>query len=376
MPPTTRRARAEWATSHVFALPEMWAIVAEHSGVVGAWRLTGVCKAAREGAKVWLRTLPGLVVCGGHTPGEGEMTSEVWRLDLGELQWERMPSLAHGRYDHACCAVRGGVVVLGGEEEVEAEDDESESDETTAASVEIFGYDSEVEESIFKVLPPLSCGPITDCAAVAIEESESELGQVLLIGGRNEDGLTSAVHKVDLATGVCTPQASLFSDHGRLRYCSAARLPDGRIVCVGTPGGLNRMVSQVLEPPEHGSPSGASWQWRFLPATSVGHRYGEGCVLSDGRFAVFGGWHDNGGAIRSCEVLTLDGDDERWEPLPPMHEAWFGLACAAIGGCVIVAGGEGSITAEVYEEALGRWRRLPWNLPHETELCLMGSALM
>ena len=29
------------------------------------------------------------------------------------LQWERMPSLTHGRAHHACCAVKGGVVVLG-----------------------------------------------------------------------------------------------------------------------------------------------------------------------------------------------------------------------------------------------------------------------
>jgi hypothetical protein len=34
--------------------PEVWALVAEHSGLVRAWRLTGVCKAAREGAREWL----------------------------------------------------------------------------------------------------------------------------------------------------------------------------------------------------------------------------------------------------------------------------------------------------------------------------------
>jgi hypothetical protein len=78
----------------------------------------------------------------------------------------------------------------------------------------------------------------------------------------------------------------------------------------------------------------------------------------------------------SCEVLTLDGDIERWDPLPPMHEARRSFAYAAIGGCVIVAGGFGSITAEVYEEALGRWRRLPCSLPHDGQLHVMGSALM
>ena len=110
---------------------------------------------------------------------------------------------------------------------------------------------------------------------------------------------------------------------------------------------------------------------------SVGRCYGEGCVLSDGRFAVFGGWDNNNRVTRSCEVLTMDGDGERWEPLPQMREARVGFACAAVGGCVIVAGGDGSVTAEVYEEALGRWRRLPCNIPCDADqLCWMGSALM
>jgi hypothetical protein len=71
MGPITR-ASARWAVSRAFALPEFWALVAEHSGLAGAWRLTGVCRASRVGAKVWLRTLPGLVMCGGWvTDDEG-----------------------------------------------------------------------------------------------------------------------------------------------------------------------------------------------------------------------------------------------------------------------------------------------------------------
>jgi hypothetical protein len=82
---------------------------------VGAWRLTGLCRASLRGAKEWLRKLPRLVVCGGRTgAGKGVRTGEVWRLDLGELRWERLPDLTTGRSCHACCAVRGGVVVLGG----------------------------------------------------------------------------------------------------------------------------------------------------------------------------------------------------------------------------------------------------------------------
>ena len=40
-----------WAVLRVFALPELWGIIAEHSGFVGAWRLTGVCVASREGGE-------------------------------------------------------------------------------------------------------------------------------------------------------------------------------------------------------------------------------------------------------------------------------------------------------------------------------------
>jgi hypothetical protein len=157
-------------------------------------------------------------------------------------------------------------------------------------------------------------------------------------------------------------------------------LADRRIVCVSNIlDGSLQGTAQILEPPppEHGSPSEASWQWRYLPGMSVGRAGGRGCVLGDGRFAVFGGGIDNSYTpTASCEVLTLDGDIERWDPLPPIHEARKSFACAAIGGCVIVAGGYGSITAEVYEEALGRWRRLPCNLPFDNMLSYMGSASM
>jgi hypothetical protein len=144
-----------------------------------------------------------------------------------------------------------------------------------------------------------------------------------------------------LATGICTPQPPLLSHHGRLAGCSAARLPDGRIVCVGRNlgGGLDG-TAKVLEPPGQGSPREASWQWRYLPGMSVGRCKGSGCVLSDGRFAVFGGYDDSNRISRTCEVSTLDGGGERWDPLPSMHEARMGSACAAIGGCVIVAGGD------------------------------------
>ena len=189
-------ARAESAAARVLALWELWFIIAAHSGVVGAWRLAGVCRAARQGAKEWLRKLPGIVVCGGRVGGVGgAYTSEVWRLDLRGLRWERLPDLTTGRANHACCAVRRGVVVLGG----------LVAGREPTASAEILGRDSSgAVGNTFDILPPLSCGPIHASAALAIDESESDRGQVLLISGGDQGGPSSAVRKVDLATGVCT----------------------------------------------------------------------------------------------------------------------------------------------------------------------------
>jgi len=104
--------------------------------------------------------------------------------------------------------------------------------------------------------------------------------------------------------------------------------------------------------------------------------HGGECVLSDGRFAVFGGRDDSSTNTSSCEALTLDADGARWSPLPPIHEPRCGFVCASISGCVIVAGGVGSTTAEVYEEGLGRWRRLPCSFPYGRQLYMTGSSLM
>jgi hypothetical protein len=72
LPETEEASAANWPDpgQQVAALPEIWALFAEHGGdLVEAWRLTRVCKASAVGVKGWLGTLPGLVVCGGQTRG-------------------------------------------------------------------------------------------------------------------------------------------------------------------------------------------------------------------------------------------------------------------------------------------------------------------
>jgi hypothetical protein len=95
--------------------------------------------------------------------------------------------------------------------------------------------------------------------------------------------------------------------------------------------------------------------------------------MSDGRFAVLGG-RSTGGVTSSCEALAIGDDGEHWVPLLLVHDPRAYFACAAVAGCVIVAGGQGRNSAEIYDEVLGRWLRLPRGLPHN--LAGMGSALL
>jgi hypothetical protein len=246
-----------------------------------------------------------------------------------------MSHLGGARDSHACCAVRGGVVLLGGGDVTD-----DEQDGKVVSTVEVLRSDSHT----FTNLPPLSCGPRSCSTALPIDESESAEGQVLLLGGCSEPewqqlDVASRVVKVDLATGACTPHPPLLYER---RCFAAARLPDGRVVCAG---GRHQYVEDPIHHPasitaevlENTEQDGV-WQWRGLPHMSVRRFAAAGCLLSDGHFAVFGGLDINGLRTTSCEVLILDGD-ERWEPLPPMLEARHGSKCAAVGGCVIIAGG-------------------------------------
>jgi hypothetical protein len=116
---------------------------------------------------------------------------------------------------------------------------------------------------------------------------------------------------------------------------------------------------------------------------SVARRNCSGCVMSDGRFAVLGGKNLGGVATSSCEALAIGDNDGHWEPLLPMHDARAYFACAAVAGSVVVAGGlrrdDGGLhrkSAEIYDEVLGRWMRLPCDLPQDRGLACMGCALL
>jgi hypothetical protein len=220
-----------------------------------------VCRVARTGVREFLGTLPRLVVCGGRPTGAG-LGREVWGLSLATLRWEAMPALLCARNHHACCTVRGALVVLGGTA-LGGHGNNQRLIPTSRVEMLLEGAGAFVE------LPPLSCGAISDAAVVVVDEKDSVQGQVLLIGGSGNGGaLTSSVQLVDLATGVCTPQDDL--PHARHYIFAAARLPDGRIVCVG--GGLApTTAAEMWGPPVQGAMD-AAWTRRELPPMSAERR--------------------------------------------------------------------------------------------------------
>jgi hypothetical protein len=273
-----------------------------------------------------------------------------------------------GLCDHACCVVRDDLVVIGGGATLEE----------TFESVRMLAEGG----GAFTAQPPLTCGGIACAVAIEVIESGSAVGQVLQLGGYGEYGEpVSTVYLVDLATGVCTPQPHLIWE--RCQF-TAARLPDGRIVCAGGIGfdGAGLSSVEVCEPPALGAVD-AAWTWRELSAMSAARHGCRGCVMSDGRFAILGGNDSNNEPFSSCEALAV-GHDEHWEVLPPMHDARSHFACAAVAECIVVAGGGGRTpngrvclrSTEVFDEVLGRWLQLPCDLPYDGGLKGMGSALL
>jgi hypothetical protein len=77
--------------------------------------------------------------------------------------------------------VRGGVVVLGGLETGQTGPEVTVRWRSWGVIVTRQRL-TEADEDSFKILLTLSCGAICDPAAVVIDESEGDQGQVLLIG--------------------------------------------------------------------------------------------------------------------------------------------------------------------------------------------------
>jgi len=120
--------------------------------------------------------------------------------------------------------------------------------------------------------------------------------------------------------------------------------------------------AEVYGPPPEGVQD-AAWTWTNLLQLGVSRHACRGCVLSDGRFAVLGGSIGTSTvAVSSCEALVIGDDAALWQPFAPMHDARSEFTCEVVAGCIIVVGGASPLactSAEIYDEALDRWFRLP-----------------
>jgi len=113
---------------------------------------------------------------------------------------------------------------------------------------------------------------------------------------------------------------------------------------------------------KHSMDLDTAWTWTQLPAMSVARFSCCGCLMSDSRFTVLGGITSSGDSS-SCEALVVT-EGGHWVSHPPMHHARRSYVCAAVAGYIIVAGGhDTSGSAEVHDEVLNRWTRLPYDLP-------------
>ena len=246
---------ATMAAPRVAAVSDFWTLFAAHSGLVGAWRLTAVCRAARVGVKEWLQTLPGLLVCGGCGAGAGRrgVSRAVWQLRLDTMRWEcvRGATLARERYNHACCVVRkdpgsstGTLVVLGGYDGHDMGHSQGYTASVEALALATTTGGLRFTTATATTCAQLSCGAINVPCALALldeeeegreegekeEEDSMDSGHVLLLGGALAHSYSREVLKVCVASGACTPLPRLC----RARMgCAAARLADGRVLCVG-----------------------------------------------------------------------------------------------------------------------------------------------
>jgi hypothetical protein len=327
---------------------------AEVWGVVGLWRLRGVCRAFRGWARAELSSLPRVVAVGGvvldssskwcwtaHYNG-CQTTSSVELLDLSTMCWSVagcMPSLPDPRALHSvsCCA-DGRVMVCGGFNAGGA--DQMEHLSSTALQW-LPGTDT------WSALADLPAG--RSCSAsVRLPD-----GRTMLIGGISDVG-----HQVLASVLVLAANGSGWSDlppmsGGRIEP-AAELLPDGKVLVAG--GMSDTDFDTALNTAELWDP--ATQKWTALPPMAHERLGPTACVLPSRRVAVVGGAGADGKPRKDGEVF--DPVKREWAPLGAemVHEHGNTGAVAVAGGLLAV-GGASEIPPELYDEQTRRWLKLP-----------------
>jgi hypothetical protein len=324
-------------------------------GVVGLWRLRGVCRAFRGWARAELSSLPWLVAVGGlvlrHEEDDEDdeddeiATASVESLDLSTMRWFTpgcMASLLDPRVWHSVSgSADGRVVVCGGFNQ---------------------GGDDEMDHLMGTALQWLpgtgAWSALPDLSAVRYNAASVGLldGRTMLIGGYDGPTGMSLTSVVMLAA-----DGSGWSDLPPLMvargYPAAAVLPDGKVLVAGGRNGTGN--GTALKTAELWDP--ATQAWTALPPMAHARSDPAACVLPSGRVAVVGGV-----MLDADDVIRKDGEvfdpvKREWEPLGAemAHEHYTASAVAVAGGMLLVSVDEDDHPNELYDEGSERWFQLP-----------------
>jgi hypothetical protein len=318
---------------------------AEVWGVVGLWRLRGVCRAFRGWAQAELSSLPRVVAVGGllardDGDDDGIATASVESLDLSTMRWSAagcMPSLPDPRAWHSVsCGADGRVVVCGGWNYGGAD----EMEHLTSTALQWLPG-----TNTWSALPDLPAGR-DGAASVRLPD-----GRTMLIGGVDENDDQDLASVVVLAAdGSGWSDLSLLAE---ARICAAAALlPDGKVLVAG---GID-IDGTALDTAELWDP--ATQKWTALPPMAHKRIQPAACVLPSGRVAVVGGIGTDGDNRKDGEVF--DPAKREWEPLGAemAYRHLDNSAVAVPGGLVVVSVDDGGPN-ELYDEESGRWFQLP-----------------
>jgi hypothetical protein len=351
---------------------------AEVWGVVGLWRLRGMCRAFRRWARAELSSLPRVVAVGGAVEKEivdvpcaqadargsfkSIATSSVESLDLSTMRWSAagcMPSLPDPRaYHSVSCGADGRVVVCGGFNDGGA--DRMNHLRSTALQW-LPGTGA------WSTLPDLPARRV-GAASVGLPD-----GRTMLIGGLSDEAQATASVLVLAADG--SGWSDLPPLMGARFGAAAALLPDGKVLVAGGKSGegddtVREADDTVLNTAELWDP--VTQVWTTLPPMAHERSFLPACVLPSGRVAVLGGVGTDDDMRKDGEVY--DPVKREWEPLGAEMASKLGKSLTypaaefgqissnvmvVVGGLVAVGvGGDGNPN-ELYDEGSGRWFKLP-----------------
>eukprot|EP01046_Picozoa_sp_COSAG06_P054395 COSAG06_NODE_9677_length_1846_cov_1.724671_1_plen_482_part_10 len=335
---------------------------AEVWGVVGLWRLRGVCRAFRGWAMSMLSSLPRVVAMGGMVvdrsvnPPKWHATASVESLDLSTMRWSAagcMPSLPDPRAGHSVSSCADGRVAVCGGYNYGGYNEGGADNMNHLRRTALQWLPGTGTWSALRDLPAGRTG----AASVGLPD-----GRTMLIGGISDGQALASVVVLTADDSGCTDLAPLV---GGCAYPAAALLPDGKVLVAG--GKSGRSPDAALNIAELWDP--ATQKWTVLPPMAHKRSHPAACVLPSGRVAVVGGFGTDGEVRKDGEVF--DPVKREWEPLRvEMAHQHSDISTVAVAGGLLAVGGVH--TPELYDEESGRW----FTLPHAMEQRRQGTGLV